>query len=97
MTHRIMMCRCAISPWIGVGAGEFKSIRFSPTGVAVGGMLALVERGIGVGATLRRTVVTCMTSGLFSKKYTIVHISCSLSARLSTINLTFNNAIVTCC
>ena len=55
MTHCNMMCRCAISPSIGVGAGEFKSIRFSPTGVAVGGMPALVEKGIGVGATLRRT------------------------------------------
>ena len=40
---------------MGAGAGEFKSIRFSPTGVAAGGMLPLVEgvgAGIGGGATV---------------------------------------------
>ena len=40
---------------MGVGAGEFKSIRFSPTGVAAGGMVPLVEgvrAGIGGGTTL---------------------------------------------
>ena len=40
---------------MGAGAGEFKSIRFSPTGVAAGGMLPLMEgvgAGIGGGATV---------------------------------------------
>ena len=35
---------------MGVGVGEFKSIRFSPMGGAGGGMLPLVEVLPGVGA-----------------------------------------------
>ena len=44
--------------WMGVGVGEFKSIRFSPMEGAGGGMLPLVEvlPGVGAGTGGRATV-----------------------------------------
>ena len=60
---------------MGVGVGEFKSIRFSPMEGAGGGMLPLVEVLPGVGAgtgggatystTSSRIMVSCRSSGLF--------------------------------